>query len=73
MTEIFESECINPAVNPYIPNMEVANYWTSSKRMSPEAFHCSVYSYQGAVYRQSRKGGTAVLDGPGLGLSIRLS
>lgn len=57
MTKIFESRCINPAVNPYVfPNMEVANYWTSSKRMSPEAFRCSVYSYQGAVYcRQSRK------------------
>lgn len=54
---IFEDQCINPAVNPYVfPNMEVANYWTSSKRMSPEAFRCSVYSYQGSVYcRQSRK------------------
>ena len=57
MLEIFESECINPAVNPYVfPNMEVANFWTSSQRMSPDAFRCSVYSYQGSVScRQSRK------------------
>jgi hypothetical protein len=54
--DLLESECINPAANPYVfPDLEVANFWTGSKGLHQDKFRCSIYSYQGRVFcRQSR-------------------
>ncbi|MDG2460321.1 MAG: DUF1566 domain-containing protein [Luminiphilus sp.] len=56
MPDLLESECINPAANPYIfPDLEVANFWTGSKGLHQDRFRCSVYTYQGRVFcRQAR-------------------
>jgi hypothetical protein len=55
MPKLLETKCINPAVNPYVfPDLEVANFWTSSKGLHQERFRCSTYTYQGRVFcRQS--------------------
>ena len=52
----FESQCINPAANPYVfPDLEVANFWTASKGLHQDQFRCSAYTYQGRVFcRQIR-------------------
>jgi hypothetical protein len=54
--DFLESDCINPAVNPYVfPDLEVANFWTASKGLHQDKFRCSIYSYQGRVFcRQAR-------------------
>jgi hypothetical protein len=56
MPDLLESDCINPAANPYIfPDLEVANFWTGSKGLHQDQFRCSVYTYQGRVFcRQAR-------------------
>ncbi len=56
MPKILETNCINPAANPYIfPGLEVANFWTASKGLHQDIFRCSVYTYQGRVFcRQAR-------------------
>ena len=56
MPKFLQRDCINPAVNPYVfPDMEVANFWTSSKGLHQDLFRCSVYTYQGRVFcRQAR-------------------
>ena len=56
ISDFLESDCINPAVNPYVfPDLEVANFWTASKGLHQDKFRCSIYSYQGRVFcRQAR-------------------
>lgn len=51
MPKLLETQCINPAANPFVfPDMEVANFWTSSQGLHQEIFRCSTYSYQGRVF-----------------------
>ena len=54
--DILERDCINPAANPFVfPDLEVANFWTSSKGLHQDQFRCSIYTYQGRVFcRQLR-------------------
>ena len=51
MQSVLLKSCINPASNPYVfPDMEVTNFWTSSKGWHQDAYRCAVYSYQGRAF-----------------------
>lgn len=56
MPKMLETQCINPAANPFVfPDLEITNFWTSSKGLHQDQFRCSVYTYQGRVFcRQAR-------------------
>lgn len=57
MQSLLVDHCVNPAANPFVfPDMEVANFWTSSKGLHQDRFRCAVYSFQGNAFcRHSRE------------------
>ena len=57
MQSMLVDECVFPAANPFVfPDMEVTNFWTSSKGLHQDRFRCAVYSFQGNAFcRHSRE------------------